>query len=455
MSSAIIGLVAALVAAIVAALLTRVAGLPARVAAETRLAEAERTMARLLSERDAARLAEAKAASALAAADQRLADEERRRADFAHLKEEFLTVSRAAVMGTGQELSSKLLEDHKRENAEAKKAGEEQVRLAADHLVKQLAQVADAVAQLHGRVASDGARLETVLRALSNPSGAGQFAEIGLANTLRSFGLEEGRDFALQPSTEDIETGRRRRPDAVVFLPGDSLLVIDCKASKFLLDIAEQEGGEAEDAAYERLARTMNQHLKDLAGRDYAGAIAADYRRSGQAGGPRRILSVMYLPNEGAVEKLHRADPGFTQRAAGLQIIPAGPAGLACIVGFASNEISLARQIENREQIVALVQALLDGIGLALGHTQALGRGLKAAAEGFEKLTRSVNRSLLPRARRLGRLGVQAGKPLPTHLAGFEVRLGESELIEGEAEELGEAAGEPGDLPILVEKAAQ
>jgi DNA recombination protein RmuC len=445
-------LLLAVAAVIIAVVLTRAAGAREHIVAQTRLAEAERTIVALTAERDAARTAEATAARELAAARQRLQDHSEQLADFARLKEEFLTVTRATVLSTGQELSSKLLADHKRENEAAKLQGEEQVKKAAEHLLKQVEQVTAAVAQLHGRVATDGERIETMMRALSSPSGVGQFAEIGLANTLKSFGLQEGRDFALQHTTSDVETGRRLRPDAVVFLPGNNVLVIDCKASKFLLEIAEAEGTEAEAGAYQNLLRTMNQHLKALADKDYAGAVAAAYRNAGFDDPIARVLSVMYLPNEGAIEKLHAIDPGFTQRAAGVQIIPAGPAGLACIIGFASTEISLSRQIENREQIVETARALLDAVTIVLGHAAGVGRGIKTAAEGFEKLSRSVNRTLLNRARKLAQLGVQPAKPLPGNLPAYQVTTTESDLIDGEAEEIGET---PPELTLLMKRAGK
>jgi DNA recombination protein RmuC len=441
----------AVAAVLIAVLLTRAGSARERIVAQTRLAEAERTIAALSAERDDARAAEAAASRELAASHQRLHDHGEQVADFARLKEEFLTVTRATVLTTGQELSSKLLADHKLESEAAKLQSEAQVKQAAEHLLKQVEQVTATVAQLHGRVTIDGQRIETVMRALSSPGGAGQFAEVGLANTLKSFGLQEDRDFALQHTTADSETGRRLRPDAVVFLPGNNVLVIDCKASKFLLDIAEAEGTEAEAGAYQNLARTMNLHLKALAEKDYASAIVAAYRKAGFNDPIARVLSVMYLPNEGAIEKLHSIDPGFTQRAANVQIIPAGPAGLACIIGFASTEISLSRQIENREQIVETTRALLDAVTIVLGHAIGVGRGIKVAAEGFEKLARSVNRTLLPRGRKLAQLGVQPGKPLPGNLAAYQVMTTESDL-DGESEEIVEPQPE---LTLLAQRAGE
>ena len=61
---------------------------------------------------------------------------------------------------------------------------------------------------------------------------------------------------------------------------------------------------EAEATAQQNLARTMNQHLKALAEKDYRNAVATDSRNSGRGNEITRILSVMYLPNEGTLEKL-------------------------------------------------------------------------------------------------------------------------------------------------------
>lgn len=273
-------------------------------------------------------------------------------------------------------------------------------------------------------------------------------AEIGLANTLTSFGLEQGRDFALQFTTQDSD-GRRLRPDAVVFLPANSVLVIDCKASKFLLDIARAEGTAEETEAYRNLARSMNQHLRALAEKDYKSAVLAAWRQSGREDEISRILSVMYLPNEAALEKLNRADPDFIRKARAAQIIPAGPAGLHAAVSLASVEINLLRQVENQQHIAETVRLLLDGMVVMLGHAATLGRGIKTAAESFGRLTASVNQRLLPRARHLARLGVQPNKPLPGNLPTYAVQALEDALIEGEAAELIETEPPPA-APRLV-----
>ncbi len=413
-----------------------------RAEAETRLEEArgwitalERRLQDALRVRDDAleRLRVAESEAALRA--QEVAQIKKRMEDWEKTKAESLQAAKAAVLATASELSSKLLEDHKRESGEAKKETEERVRKTTEALLSQVQELTKTVAALNKQVDQNRDTMDTVWRALSSPGGAGYFAEIGLENSLKSFGLQKGRDFMIQPTIE----GKGMRPDAVVFLPGSTVLVIDSKASKFLLDVAADEGTANEEESYRNLGRTMNQHLKSMADKNYKAEILASYRESGRSGEIKRIMTVMYLPNEGAVEKLLRADAGFVRKATRLEMTIAGPSALACLIGFARVEIDLGKQAENHERIIHGTQALLDSIGIVVEHTQRVGKGLKAAAEGYVKLTASINTRLLPRMHGLLAHGVrpQRHQAIPKTITGFHIVQAESgEWIEGEAEEL-------------------
>lgn len=386
--------------------------------------------------RDSAIKAQHAAERELDVARERLSEAENRRGDFEALRRESLQAAQAAMHKTALDLSSKLLEDHKRENAETKKESEARVQQASQAFVKQVDELAKMVAMLHGQVQDKGKTLDTVMRALSSPGGAGQIAEIGLANTLKSFALEEGRDYVLQFTATGETTGQRLRPDALVFLPGDTILVIDCKASKTVLDIAEAEGAQKETEAYRNLAGTMNRHLKALADKDYQAAVTAAWRASGRGHEAARMLNIMYLPSEAAIEKINRADPDFRRKAQDQGIIPAGPGTLFAIISLAASDIRRQRQAENQLHIVELAGDLLDSLRTVLEAASKVGRNIGAAAESFAVLARSVNSRLLPRARKLGKFGVQSAKPLPPNLPAYQVTSIEGETIEGEAEEV-------------------
>jgi len=386
--------------------------------------------------RDSAIRAQHAAERELDVAREKLSEAENRRGDFETLRRESLQAAQAAMHKTALDLSSKLLDDHKRESAEATKEAEARVTQASEQFVKQFESIVKRVSELSGQSQDNSKMLGTLWRSLSSPGGAGQLAEIGLGNTLKSFGLEEGRDYKRQFHASGGETEQRFRPDAVVFLPDDGAVVIDSKASKYLLDIAAAEGTEKKAEAYRGLVATMNQHLKDLASKDYRGAVLATCRETGHELDVARMVSIMYLPSEAAIEKINRADPGFMNRARDLHIIPAGPAGLHCALSLASTGIGLQRQVENHQQIIEGTRALIDRLGVVLSHALSVGKNLKSAAESFGQFANSVNKRLLPQARKLGKLGVQSAKPIPSDLPDYSVAIHEGTTIEGEAEEV-------------------
>jgi DNA recombination protein RmuC len=426
------------------------AALAGRAAAEARLGEAKHALEALaverdaaLASRDAAAVERAEAARREAVAAEALRGVEAQLRDFEKIKTDFLNITQSTTLDVAQKLSSKLIEDHKRESEAAKAESEARVKQSTEQLTGRVEQLTSVLNQLQGKVEADSKALNTMLRALASPTGAGQHAEIWLANTLRGFDLEEGRDYILQFSTQDAESGARLRPDAIVFLPNETIFVIDSKASKHFLAIGEAEGTEAEEAAYQRLAQTMRGHLRALASKDYSGAVREECRRLGR--GAAHLQTFMCLPNDAALEKLRRADPELRALALKLDIVLAGPAVISCALHIARTHIATARQLESQQAIVEGARALLDGLSVVLGHALAVGKGIKSAADHYAKFSLSMNRTLLGRARRLESYGIRPGKALPPPLPAYHINMAES-VIDGEAEELAEER----PLPRLV-----
>lgn len=418
--------------------------------AETRLTTVEEELAKVARQRDGAfadRTAEAErrqqAEKQAALADQARTEMAARIADWEAVKAQHLEAAKAAMLETSTAMSSKLLEDHKREAEAQKKDSAELVKQTTEGLTAHFGKIVDTVSALHSQVAQTSGQAEQIVRALSNPAGAGHYAEIGLENMLREFGLEAGRDFIMQHTIEGAEDGSRLRPDAVVFLPGNTVLTIDSKASKFLLEAAEAEGTDGEGDAYDNLARTMNLHLKALSSKDYAGAIQATYRKAGRGDRIARAINIMYLPTEAGVERLCRADRQFQKKAVAANIVVAGPTGLMSYIGFARIELDLGRQVENQEKIVFAARQLIDAVSTVVGHVAGVGRGIKAAADSHAKLVGSVNARLLPRQRALNSLGLrQSGqKEAPAMLPSVQiVTHDDAGLIEGESEDVSPVA---------------
>jgi DNA recombination protein RmuC len=386
-----------------------------------------------LSQKDEAMAARMEAEKKLELIQQKMQEVEKRMLDWEMQRTESLKAAKASILEAGGQLSSKLLEDHKREAEAAKKETESLVKKTTEALFEQVTKVSESVATLRDQSGKTEQKMDTVWKALTSPSGSGALAEVGLENTLKNLGLEPMRDYRIQYSFTGTDGGTKR-PDAVIFLPQDMIMVVDSKASKFLIEIEGADSQGTREEALANLARTMNEHLKSLASKDYQAGILESYKEAGRGNKISKIFSIMYLPTESALEHIKRADPEFTYKAQKYNIMLASPAGLFGLFSIAKQEIGAARQEENQMLIVQQVQELMDNLVTVLSYAEGVGKNLKNAVGSFNKFAGSINNRTLGKLQKLVSLGVSPKKALPSRIPNFEVRLTEELLIEGEAE---------------------
>lgn len=316
---------------------------------------------------------------------------------------------RASLFKASGDLSSKLLDDHRRETDAFRKQTEENIRRTTEQLFLQHRGLFERVQSLQDHFTTVKTQADTVSRALLSPGGAGQLAEISLGNVLKHSGLVEGQDYILQCWLERPEGDGGLRPDAVVRLPGDHAIAIDSKASKWFQELAVSTEDAQEKHAESRLKSRMTQHLKDLEKRDYRQAIESA-STPGQ-GAVRHATVLMYLPTEAALERVRRIDPEFMDRAWKRQILPVGPAGLLNTLIQAQTLIAQARQDENYQGILQEVRGLLTSVARLQGLSQEVGKGLHRALQKYNDLAGVFNGQIVRRVRKLDALGVaQSGQ---------------------------------------------
>lgn len=397
-----------------------------------RAARFEEQASQLLAEREDGLKARMDLEKQLALAEQALKAERAGREEW---RQQILDMAHSTALKTGNDISSKLLDDHKREAEAVKKQNEEATRAATTGLLEQVKLMTENMAILRQQQEEGKGRLDTLWKSLSTPGGAGALAEIGLENSLKRLNLEAGRDFLTQYTVAG-ESGKLR-PDAVVFLPQDEVMVIDSKASRFLLEIASAEDEAAMLAAREQLKRTMNEHLRGLKSKDYENAVRSAYKASGRGKDVGTVHMVMYLPSEAAIEHLREADQEFSLRCSREGIMLAGPATLQALLSLARLRIYEARKRDKQEDIIETTHRLMDSLITSYGYIDKMARGMKSSADEFEKFIKSTNAQVLPKMRRLTSLGVSPSKQekLPVSLSSIEIRISENTLlIEAESE---------------------
>lgn len=347
--------------------------------------------------------------------------------DKEKLHAESVSSAKAALFELGGGLSKQLLELHKQESKESRETSEKKVNETAQKFHNEFERLVQMIASLNKDVGNSKSTVELIKQSLLSPSGAGQLAEITLENILKASGLKPGVDFIMQHSV-NVGEDNKMRPDAVVFLPGGNLMVIDAKASKFLVDFNEEDNKD-------KLLRAMNLHLKSLISKDYVQNIITSYNLSGKQ--IQHVMMLMFLPTEYAVDKITNIDVNFIGRAWEANIFPVGPAGLMNMLSFARFQINDNIRTENHKLIVEEMRKVLASISLLTEYSQKMGNAVQTLVNNYDKFSASFNRNFLPKVRTIQKLGIDfPTKTTLSSLTRFQLVSSKAELIDVEAIEM-------------------
>lgn len=345
--------------------------------------------------------------------------------EFDKMRQESEQSTKAALFNLGNELSKQLIDIHKKENKETREESEKNIKQTAEKFNNEFERIVSMVGSLSKEISQSRDTVELIKGSLLSPSGAGALAEITLENILKNSGLRKGLDFSLQHHTLD-SNNNKLRPDAVIFLPGDNLMVVDAKASKHLLN--EATNSEASGAM---LARSMNMHLKSLAGKDYADSVLNSVDRKKTS----MVITLMFLPSEHAIEKLIAADEDFLHKAWRNNIFPVGPAGLMNMLSFAKFQITEQLMFENHKMIIEEVKKLIASVATLAEHSAKLGSNIQSVVNNYDKFAASFNRNFLSRARTVARLGIDSGvKKISEPLMRYQIVSSKTEMYELESD---------------------
>lgn len=335
------------------------------------------------------------------------------------LRQESNDATKAALFELGNQLSNQLIDIHKKENEESRKLSEKNIEKTVDKFNSEFERISKMVNMLDKDIMQSRDTVDIIKNSLLSPSGAGALAEITLENILKSSGLKSNLDFHLQYNVSDEIEKSILRPDAVIFLPSNRLMIIDSKASKFLVD---------QNSDPQKLAKTMNLHLKSLTSKNYAESIKKSLNN--KQNDVSNIITLMFLPTEQAVEKILDADSQFLNKAWDVDIFPVGPSGLMNMLSFAKFQISEQQMTYYNLQIIDEVKKLISSVAIMTDHSIKLGNSLSSAVNYYDKFAASFNRNLLSKAKKLGSLGLDVSLEKQEPLKRMQLFTSKAELID-------------------------
>lgn len=353
---------------------------------------------------------------------QKIADFELSKKDSEEVKKQYMQMTQASIVKAGNDLSNKLLDDHKRESQTSKKESEKIINQTTEKIYNQFGDICKSMEVLNDKVK----KVEVVERSLLNPSGAGILSEITLSNIFKNSNLIENIDYFMQYNVKG-ENANQLRPDAVVFTP-QGAIIIDSKASKFFLEIEQAENEEQKNQLKLNLKKTFNDHLKSLVSKNYKQAVEEQIIQSKNPDLQYNAV-YMFFPSDQALSKLLEIDASFMEKAFTQAIYPVGPSGLINALLNARLVIFKTKQDENLQKIMQQVQGLIKNISTMHKYSQKLGNSAKMTLEHYDKFAGSFNRNLISKLKKFEKLGLENNSEIK-QLDRFEVNENKTEIID-------------------------
>jgi DNA recombination protein RmuC len=238
--------------------------------------------------------------------------------------------------------------------------------------------------------------------ALRRPEVRGRWGELTLRRVVELAGLSEHCDFTEQLTLG--ASGNMQRPDMVVHLPEGRELVIDAKTPlEAYLEAIEAPTEELRATALARHAQQLEAHVRELSSKSYW----SQFEHSPE-------FAVLFLPGDQFLSSALAVRPDLIDNALRSSVIIATPSTLIGLLKAVAHGWRQAAVAENAARIRDLGQDLHRRLTVFIAHLNRTGRQLGGAVEAYNSAVGSLERQVMPGARKFSELGAATGEPLPS-----------------------------------------
>lgn len=254
-----------------------------------------------------------------------------------------------------------------------------------------------------------------LVTALKSPQVRGRWGEITLRRVVEIAGMSRHCDFTEQFTYR--EEGKRRRPDLVVHLPSDRMIVVDSKVSlRAYIDALEAEGDREREEALTKHARQIREQINVLGSAAYWSEMpeASDF-------------VVMFIPGESFFSAALARDPDLIEYGVGKKVVLATPTTLITLLWSVARGWQEVRMAESAREIAGLGRDLHERLNTFARHLEKIRGALLGATRAYNDAVGSLERRVMPSARRFKDLGIGVKEDIPL-LEKAEERLREPAL---------------------------
>ena len=240
----------------------------------------------------------------------------------------------------------------------------------------------------------------TLVNALRRPEVRGQWGEMTLRRLVELAGMVEHCDFAEQVHVR-VESGNLR-PDMIVHMPDSRDLVVDVKTPlDAYLEAVDATTDEQRAVAMRRHANAIAERVRQLGAKSYW----SQFERSPD-------FVILFIPGDQFLSAALAEQPNLLEDAIRQDVIIATPSSFVALlkaVAYGWRQMALA---QNAETIRTLAEDLYKRLAVFSNHLTKLGRNLGNSVEHFNSAIGSLERQVLPGARKFTELGVRPDREI-------------------------------------------
>ena len=237
----------------------------------------------------------------------------------------------------------------------------------------------------------------SLTQALKSPTVRGRWGEMQLRRVVEMAGMVKHVAYDEQAATDF------GRPDLIAYLPNGGILPVDSKVplGSFLnaMESTEEEKRKVHLAEH---GKAMRSRIRELGNRQYWEQFSSS---------PDFV--VMFVPNEACLGAAFEYDPGILEYAVERKVLISSPVTLLALLRAVAYGWQQHRLTENAMQIAREGRELCSRLDLFIKRFSEAGQALGKAVERYNAAVGSLERRLMPAAKRFQELGISQGDEAP------------------------------------------
>jgi len=240
-----------------------------------------------------------------------------------------------------------------------------------------------------------------LVMALRTPQVRGRWGEMTLHRVVELAGMSEHCDFSEQVSVQSEDS--RLIPDLIVHLPRGREIVVDAKvALNAYINAIEAESEEERINNFKIHAKQIQTHMKNLSSKSYWSQLE---------NAPEFV--VMFIPGESFLAAAAHYDHDLIENGMQQQVVLATPTTLIALIRTVAFGWRQEQITKNAQEVSNLGKQLYERMRVLASHITQVGDGLKKANTSYSNAVGSLERMILPAARKFKNLGVGSGDDIP------------------------------------------